>query len=269
MKIWRYMDFDKFSKFISRGELYFCGARNFEDPFEGEYAWGKSGHGKFMEAQKKLCAKHGGGMPLDFFVSANLQNLKDISSRTYVSCWHKSLHESEAMWKLYCKNIDAGVVVGTTVDLVWGQMPKLSYLKSMHGEVKYVSNYWIKEYNPEPDVFFRKRISFEHEKEYRFVVQDEAYSSIPVHGKAVSVDLRKLVQTVRLSPFADPSMMSLVSNVLKSAGIDIECEKSEIETHPVMSVSERVIGEGPSFRSAEISLSTKDSPVGILTTMIK
>lgn len=44
---------------------FFCSAKNFEDPFEGEFAWGHTGYKKFIETQEKLCATHGAGMDLE------------------------------------------------------------------------------------------------------------------------------------------------------------------------------------------------------------
>lgn len=109
--IWRYLDIEKFSMLLEQNALFFCSAKNFEDPFEGEFAWGHTGYKKFIETQEKLCATHGAGMDLDPFMAFNLKTLKEISERTYISCWHCNEHESEAMWKLYCKNPAKGVVI--------------------------------------------------------------------------------------------------------------------------------------------------------------
>ena len=97
--IWRYLDIEKFSMLLEQNALFFCSAKNFEDPFEGEFAWGHTGYKKFIETQEKLCATHGAGMDLDPFMAFNLKTLKEISERTYISCWHCNEHESEAMWK--------------------------------------------------------------------------------------------------------------------------------------------------------------------------
>jgi hypothetical protein len=36
-KVWRYMDFTKFTSFLDSGALCFTSAAKFEDPFEGSY----------------------------------------------------------------------------------------------------------------------------------------------------------------------------------------------------------------------------------------
>ncbi|EPB7497626.1 TPA: hypothetical protein ACNVSH_002299 [Klebsiella aerogenes] len=51
--IWRYLDIEKFSMLLKQQALFFCSAKKFEDPFEGEFAWGRIGYEKFIETQKK------------------------------------------------------------------------------------------------------------------------------------------------------------------------------------------------------------------------
>jgi hypothetical protein len=55
------MDYSKFMQLISSGALYFCGVRKFDDPFEGQYAWGEKGERNFIDTQKKLHLTHGAG----------------------------------------------------------------------------------------------------------------------------------------------------------------------------------------------------------------
>ena len=101
--IWRYFDYEKFEKLLAQKSLFFCSTKLFNDPFEGEFAWGKKGYGNFINTQEKLCKTHGASMNLDMFMAFNIKTLKEISENTYISCWCHNAHESEAMWKLYCK----------------------------------------------------------------------------------------------------------------------------------------------------------------------
>lgn len=255
MKLWRYMDFNKFSKFIKGGALYFCGARNFEDVFEGEYAWGKTGHKRFLEVQKALHPTCGGGMPFDDFMMLNLKTLNDISNKTYINCWHQSPHESEAMWKLYCSEIETGVVVETTEDELRKHLKGKNLPKLQFGAVKYVPNFWIKNYNPESTVYFSKRVSFEHEKEFRAIFQEDANDGTSGrHGVPVAVDMNSLIKSIRISPFGSASLKAEVENLLQVSGISVSVDFSEIETHPIMSASERILSEGPGWRQSIVSL---------------
>ncbi len=106
-------------------------------------------------------------MDLNMFMAFNLKTLKEISEKTYISCWHNSEHESEAMWKLYCKNPAKGIVIKSKKKTLQAQLENKGINNLQLKPVKYVPNFWIKKYNPEPDIFFNKRPSFEYEKEFR------------------------------------------------------------------------------------------------------
>ncbi len=50
--IWRYLDIEKFSMLLEQNALFFCSAKNFEDPFEGEFAWGHTGYKNSLRHRK-------------------------------------------------------------------------------------------------------------------------------------------------------------------------------------------------------------------------
>ncbi|WP_370599589.1 hypothetical protein [Pseudomonas nitroreducens] len=258
MNLWRYMDLPKFKRFVEQGALYFCGARHFEDPFEGEYAWGKIGHKRYLESQKELAKRHGGGMSERDFMTINLKTLRELADHAYINCWYKSPHESEAMWKLYCENSSEGVLVGTTLAKLKVQLERKGLPGLEMKEVRYLPNFWVKEYNPESSVFFSKRVSFEHEKEFRAVFRNNPYNSgPPMKGKLVQVDLKEMIDTVRVSPFALPGLQKNVEEILRGAGLSCQVESSEIEMHPIMSVHEEVLEIGEGWVKSLVSLKTR------------
>jgi len=255
MHLWRYMDYSKFMQLVTQRALYFCGARNFEDPFEGQYAWGPKGNTEFVNKQRTLHSTHGGSIDLEFFMAMNMKTLNDISSQTYINCWHQSEHESEAMWKLYCKNPAEGVLIRTNEATLRECLRPLN-LKNLHlNSVKYVKNYWIKQYNPEKEVFFRKRSSFEHEKEFRAIFQNDPYDgSIPRHGHPIPVNLNNLILEIRLSPTSNASFRDLVENSINSADLKVPLIQSEIEIQPAMSVEEKLLSEDEGYKQYAIRL---------------
>ncbi|NMY06001.1 DUF2971 domain-containing protein [Pseudomonas sp. WS 5059] len=254
------MDLSKFKRFVEQQALYFCGARYFEDPFEGEYAWGKIGHERFLDTQGKLCQSHGGGMPLDGFMAMNLKTLRDIANNTYISCWHNSAHESEAMWKLYCNDPATGIAIRTTQKQLKSQLEQKNLPNLELNSVRYTANFWIKQYNPEPSVFFSKRISFEYEKEFRAVFREIPHGLIhSMPGKTVPIDISTLVHAVRISPLALPELKTEVEGLLHAAGLQIPVETSEIEIHPLISVDEQIFAQGAGWQHSTVRLKTNAS----------
>lgn len=245
MFLWRYMDYSKYVQLLEQRALYFRAVTKFEDPFEGQYAWGESGNAKFIEVQRKLHLSHGAGMPFDLFMAMNMKTLNDMASHSYASCWHLSGHESEAMWRLYCKTPVEGVLIKTSEELLKKCLTKATEGKITYGPIKYVRNYWIKHYNPEPEVFFRKRLSFEHEKEYRAILQNDPYGSGPPQsGRLVPIDLNELIVEVRSSPMAESNFKSRIAEISQRSGISSPLNDSEIEVQLAMSVEERLLMEG-------------------------
>lgn len=257
--IWRYLDLEKFSMLLEQQALFFCSAKKFEDPFEGEFAWGRVGYEKFIETQKKLCAAHGANMDIDMFMAFNLKTLKEISEKTYISCWHSNEHESEAMWKLYCKNPTRGVVIKSNKTTLQANLETKGLNKLQLKSVKYVPNFWIKQYNPESDIFFSKRPSFEYEKEFRAFFQEDTLDTLPVNGKLVPVSLADLLDEIRTSPFSDQGFKNEVFEISKKHGLDAKVKNSEIEMHPIMSVEEHIIAEGPNWYQSTIRLAVRGS----------
>lgn len=255
--IWRYLDIEKFSMLLNQQALFFCSAKKFEDPFEGEFAWGRVGYEKFIETQKKLCTTHGAGMDLDMFMAFNLKTLKEISEKTYISCWHSSEHESEAMWKLYCKNPAKGVVIKTKKKTLQAHLENKGLNNLQLKSVKYVPNFWIKQYNPESDVFFSKRPSFEYEKEFRAIFQENTFNTPHVNGKLIPVSLNELLEEVRISPFSGQDFKNEVLELSKIYGLETKVKDSEIEMHPIMSVEEKIIAEGPDWYQSTIRLAVR------------
>ena len=131
-KLWRYMDLAKFLSLLDESSLYFTRIDHFNDPYEGalgvatnEDAWIK------MEMQRRAP-----------FV--NLKEFKDDENdfekekkefdeyrrkirtwrlNNYISCWHQSESESEAMWQLYSRDTQQGIAIQTTFERLYQALP--------------------------------------------------------------------------------------------------------------------------------------------------
>lgn len=259
--LWRYMDYAKFMQLLNQRSLYFCGASKFEDPFEGQYAWGNKGEQNFLDTQRKLHLMHGAKGQMDFtlFLAMNLKTLNDLSKFTYVNCWHQSEHESEAMWKLYCKNPAEGVLIKTSIEKLKKELDGVKSQKLQLKPVKYVQNYWIKNYNPEADVYFHKRASFEHEKEFRAIIQHDPWAAgaIAKHGHTVPVNLENLIDEVRVSPLSNGSFKDLVETSLTQHLPSKSVSNSEIKLQPNLQVVEQSLPGDEGFTKIAISLQGK------------
>ncbi|VVC82741.1 hypothetical protein [Sideroxydans sp. CL21] len=238
-KLWRYMDFTKYVSLLSSRGLYFTRTDCFEDTFEGA---------KGLRKNKEKWDAH----YFDFFCSAiknppegnkcelsekeveQLANklLSDLESggeahkkRVFVSCWHESEHESEAMWRLYSSFLANAVAVRTTYKSLYsalGRDPSISI-----GRVRYID--LKKEYAGVNDAFWRKRKSFEHEREVRALIMDFECKDM---GKVVPCNLDVLIEEVFVSPKAPDWLIGLVNDVNEKYGIKVKVSTSELSEVP-------------------------------------
>lgn len=261
--LWRYMDLTKFERMLKSNSLYFCSARCFEDNFEAEYAWGPTGHNDYIKNIQKLVKSHGADMDIAFFMAMHLKDIKDLSSHSYISCWNKNYHESEAMWKLYCNDVSNGIVIRTSINTLKESLAH-SNKNLIFKAVKYTPNYFVKKYNPEiSEMLCHKRSSFNHENEYRVFFSDPpTYSSTPPKGLNISVNIEQLLLEIRVSPYSTKEFKNQVIDLLNKYNLNIPVNNSEIKVFPLLGVDEKIIEtvqhpNGSTTISSRISLITK------------
>lgn len=227
-KLWRYMDLAKFLSLLDESSLYFTRIDHFYDPYEGalgvlenEDAWIK------MELQRRAPFVN-----LDEFDDGRNDEEKakyefDRYRRTirkwrlnnYISCWHQSDVESEAMWQLYSRDTKQGIAIQTTFERLYQALPLTANCK--FGMVNYID---YKEYNVgTPGKYFHmfdapwyKRLSFAHEKEFRIISDTPQIDQLTDSGDLlVPVDLNKLIESIYFSPKVDKWFIKLVFNIVK------------------------------------------------------
>jgi hypothetical protein len=239
--IWRYMDLAKLLSLFSRQALYFSRRDLLGDPFEG--ARGSVDGRPAVAAFYREFFEHVLRSPpqisefslAEADVRAKVDEVMDEFvrragweiDRIYVSCWHENGYESEALWRLHGRDSERAVAVRTTVDDLRQALRVDGDLEI--GRVSYI-DYRTQQPAARAPYFF-KRISFQHEREIRFVMRTERSRS-PPKGVAVPVDVHALVQAIYLTPHASGWYRDLVTDVLDRYGYRGDVAQSDLMNLP-------------------------------------
>jgi hypothetical protein len=138
---------------------------------------------------------------------------------TYVNCWHIGEHESMAMWQGYGGG-PYGLAIRSTAGRLDDCLPRqcLAFREMVNiqvGQVRYVdytsssASVYASgaDHGPVIENFFCKSLAYQHERELRagfFNVEilRAAPKQEPADGYAIPVELRELIEAVRVSPLA-------------------------------------------------------------------
>jgi hypothetical protein len=187
------MDFAKFAYLVTTRSLYFVCPSEFQDPYEGMLlrshveAWSKALQ-SVADPMIALRPAFAAQSPtsLQLFDSLMEKFAGDVrgayamaASRFGVCCWHKSDHESAAMWRLYSAS-GQGIAIESTI----GRLK--ASLRDTEGLI--VESVRYMDFDTDPIEkghrhygLFIKRKSFEYEKELRATVR------LPEEGRGVSL----------------------------------------------------------------------------------
>lgn len=131
-KLWRYMDLAKFLSLLDESSLYFTRIDHFNDSYEGalgvatnEDAWIK------MEMQRRapfvnLKEFDDGSNDEEkakYEFDRYRRTIRKWRLNNYISCWHQSDVESEAMWQLYSRDTQQGIAIQTTFERLYQALP--------------------------------------------------------------------------------------------------------------------------------------------------
>ncbi len=225
MKLWRYIELEKFISLMETSELYFSRADYFriDDPFEGT----------FPKVEYNYMVKHQG--------KEIVRNLFDITSKdSFINCWHLNDYENIAMWKLYSIN-NKGIALQTDI-----QNFKDSFENSdrtiFAGKVQYIdyekdyfygqSGYDYKFANSFT-AYIHKRIIYDYEKEYRAICTDPKDGKNK-NGIKIKVTLDKLIRTIYLAPNTLDDNYNLVTNIVNNISKDINVIRSSFNSIPYL-----------------------------------
>lgn len=204
-RLWRYMDLTKFLALIINQSIYFNRADNYEDVYEGLLT--KSDQGQLKQ-------------------NPSLEMVIQRSS-TFINCWHQNEYESAAMWKLYGV-INDSIAIETDLTTLSNLLPSRVYLHKVE-YIDYQTDSIIdlcfeKTGNLNiHDILAYKRKSFIHEQEYRAIYWHIPVENEPLqpnmswaHEKGINltIDIKKLIKHVHISPYASNLVLSIVKSLL-------------------------------------------------------
>jgi len=247
MPIWRYLDFTKFVALLDSKSLFFARVATLEDPFEGSFPPAQS------VIERLLGAFAPGFVPPNATIALE-PGMEDIwKTMRYwamVNCWHASTHESAAMWRLYAPTTAAVAIRSTVrrlrsaIGLAPAPPPGFGGSDRVHiGMIEYID--FATQRIPDGSFaaqFFRKRRSFEHERELRALILQFPlvtdghvdYQRRPTDGGlSVPVKLSQLVDQVLVAPQAPEWYATLVARVAKQYGLDVVPTQSELDAPPL------------------------------------
>lgn len=249
-RLWRYMDLAKFLSLLESNSLFFTRLDHFADPFEGalgvienEEVWKKKEKERikqWLEVEDKYAKRNSDESELETRAVQHFnryrEKLKDCRTRNYVSCWHMSDYESEAMWQLYTRDCKQGIAIQTTFDRLYHSL--LSELNFDFGLVNYIDYNKYNNGNSNKrfslfDALWYKRKSFEHEKEFRIIVEDDRKPAFRDIDKSIEIDLVTLIENVYISPQAEEWFVKLVQEIItKRYNLDLRIHQSDLTTLP-------------------------------------
>jgi len=235
-KVWRYVDLAKFTSLLQSSALCLPRADCLGDPLEG--GWSNAA----IESFKSYAAED--------YVEKALSVHRTLRKRSWVSCWHESADESEALWRIYSKE-NQGVVIQTTVGRLTEIVPVTSsnritgddlgirYIElSAVSRVHYV-NYSLQgpHLNNTIGPLICKRAAFAHEKEVRAIVQSLPLKNDAPEGDQIllkQLDLTRFLQKIFVDPLAPDWFLNVVENLVAQYRVDVPVVRSTLCSTPVL-----------------------------------
>ena len=223
------MDLAKFTDLLESKALFFARANKLEDPFEGSCP---DANHKQIEQDTKNETDQSRSVAL---WRAVMKKSKEERCFTMVNCWHKSPHESEAMWKLYAKSGFEVAIKTNFKSLVHSFTCRLP---DMFAKVEYIP-YESKKMPRSPWApLLHKRLGFEHEKEVRAVItctegeRTDRFRDENENGIHVQVDPMDLIQEVVVSPYAEDRQFRLARLVCERYDLVERLSASKMKVLP-------------------------------------
>lgn len=204
--VWRYMSFSRFVWMLQKKQLWLSRADLLGDPWEITLAGDQLDHMISYAPPVNI-------LDLPEVMETEMQYAERIIKlwrrQTFVSCWSASNHESHALWRIYCPSAE-GVAVQTT----------LATLRKSTGDIPvYRVTYETPGSNQRtptlPDLVTKKRPMFRYEQEVRVVDwKEDALPEMETLGRGLDWDPEKHLESIRLHPEADASLMETVRSVV-------------------------------------------------------
>lgn len=230
--LWRYMSFANFVAMLESSTLFLSSIASVDDEFEGSLPRGNVLLNRAVEELVAPAARQEGSPDGAEFAKRRRRSV-------VVNCWHRSEHESWAMWRLYAGGLE-GVAVRTTVaDLgacFLGNPPTWVL------PVRYIDfeEDTVDEINDFPR-YLVKRKAFEFESEVRAIRFDvpmkdgkidlspESYRRPGVRDR---IDLDRLIGKVIVAPGARSWFLEFVTEVTARHVPRASVSRSSLDRQP-------------------------------------
>lgn len=238
-QLWRYMDFSKYVSMLVDSGLYFARADTFEDVFEGAKGikknkdkWDKFYLHTFRSAienppegyKKNLSDKE--VEQHSQRILKELESSGELSRRyTFINCWHENEFESEAMWRLYSNYFENAIAIKTSFKNLYLSMGRDPSIRV--GYVKYLD--LNSKYAGVNDAFWRKRKSFDHEREVRAIKIDRKSNK---SGIVISCNLSVLIEEIYISPTSPIWFEKIVNDISRKYGLNVKARLSQLNEEP-------------------------------------
>jgi len=144
---------------------------------------------------------------------------------TYISCWHNNEYESEAMWRLYSKDVTNAIAIQTTAKQLYLALDREPTIEI--GKVRYID--FEKAFASVNGAFWYKRKAFEHEREVRAIVHRHEE---PCAGIPFPIDVERLIEGIYISPYAPKWFVSVVQSVVDTYRINKPVHQSQMLLKP-------------------------------------
>jgi hypothetical protein len=244
--LWRYLDIHKFLDFKLSNEIVFNRMDQFTDPLEGVPL------ASLIMFAEEMDANSVGDITLSEIIlnkeienglserlKKQIERTKRFQLTTFASCWFLSNQESMAMWDLYSNpdglviRINRSFLIKKIEEAYHNLIENHNSIKAGYaGAVKYLSFKSIKPYEANSEfsskIGLRKESSYEHEKEFRFVMNT---THIDASVKSIRLKLSDVTPKV-ISIFTHPRMAEWkkenLKKILKESGMEKKLYNSEI-----------------------------------------
>ena len=223
--LWRYLDMAKLMDFLENRTLFFSRADCFEDKYEGAFT--KSLRHRIEDAYVRN--------NIDFSYEEFKECLRE---RVYINCWHKSAHDSMAMWRLYGTSTNS-VAITTTVGRLAKVLERCEYKNYIAiRKVRYVNHWRDPELNIRPysNIFTYKLKAYDYEKEVKVILDlfSETFDTDPFEGGIpIKVDVVELTRSVVVSPEAPAWFYDLVVDIVEKYELSAPVIRSKLSLEPV------------------------------------
>jgi hypothetical protein len=241
--LWRYMSVSKLIQMLESRSIWFSRVDSLikADPFEGTIPLRYAAIELTDEQRAKDAAyeeKHHFAPGSRAQMRATRLEMHRVErERTYVSCWHASQSDSDAMWRLYGADTDGSICVQTTAARAFEQLPpwvrigRINY-KAYDTEVFATDN----AFSP----FFHKRSCFGHENEVRFLINPSLDSmgspwDPNAPGILVPFDPDELLIRICVSPASAGWFLETIMATVKRFGIKVPIEPAPMSMLPAFS----------------------------------